>query len=53
MQPGAAAAVLRMTLDDGTDPMNPYHEFHQFTLTGGAPSATDESTWGNIKGLFR
>jgi len=50
---GSAAAVLRMTLDDGTDPNNPYHEFHQFTLTGGAPSATDQSTWSKIKGIFR
>jgi hypothetical protein len=53
MQFGAAAAVLRMTLDDGTDPDNPYHEFHQFTLTGGAPSATEEGTWSKIKGIFR
>jgi len=50
---GSAAAVVRMTLDDGSDPLNPYHEFHQFTLNGGPPSATDPSTWTKIKGIFR
>ena len=40
-------------LDDGTDPNNPYHEFHQFTLNVGPPSSTDPSTWSKIKGIFR
>lgn len=44
--------VVRMTLEDGTDP-NPYHEFMKFEVLPGGPSATDETTWGRMKSLFR
>jgi hypothetical protein len=44
--------IVRMTLVDGTDP-NPYHEFMKFEVLPGGPSATEATTWGRLKGLFR
>jgi hypothetical protein len=44
--------IVRMTLEDGTDP-NPYHEFMKFPIIPGGPSATESTTWGRLKGLFR
>lgn len=44
--------IVRMTLEDGTDP-NPYHEFMKFQVLPGGPSATEQSTWGRLKQIFR
>ncbi len=44
--------IVRMTLEDGTDP-NPYYEFQKLEVLPGGPSAADLTTWGRLKQLFR